>query len=59
MNLWDDQSPKALFQQSGVAGQRALRSYLDDAPEQFFMYAAVSLELIGKAILASTPRAIN
>lgn len=53
MNGWDDQSANALFQESAAAGQRALRSYLDKSQDQFFLQAAVSLELAGKAVLAS------
>jgi hypothetical protein len=42
-----------LFEDSSVSGRRALQHYLDGQLDQFFLQASVSLELAGKATLAS------
>ena len=42
-----------LLEQSADAAQRAIRHYLNKEFDQFFIQAAVSFELLGKAKLAT------
>jgi hypothetical protein len=45
-----------LLKQGADAAQRAIRHYLKDEYDQFFIQAGISFELLGKARLAAIPR---